>query len=122
MERTVLKMMAISALLCMGTALFAGCIAEEKTEGKVAVTPGTTPVPGERNVSPQAMNRTAGENPPVSPPAEWNMTGGQRPNPPGMDERGPRDGGFVQPSGMNGTPPAPGEAPGGMTPPVQPGS
>lgn len=115
-----MKKMVIIALLCIGTALLSGCIAEETTKTGSAVNPETSPVPGKTETLLPVLNRTPGDYPPGTPPAILNMTEGERPQPPATGEGaigGERSG---PPGGMNRTQPGPGQAPGGMVPPATP--
>jgi hypothetical protein len=104
----------------MGIVSLAGCIAEEKTQGANAGTPGTRSIPVNGDSPAKAVNRTPGDNHPVTQPVNINMTEQQWPEPPAMGDMGRGGAGLVPPGGANGTFPAAGESPGGMKPPATP--
>jgi len=100
----------------------AGCTAEEKPQKASAGTPETVSVPVNGDSPARAVNRTPGDNPPATLPAEINRTEQQWPEHPATDDMGRGDAGLVSPAKGNGTFPAPGEAHGGVKPPAPPGS
>jgi len=118
-----LKRLLIIIALCISAALMAGCTAQDS---RLTTSPDMTVVPAQGTANNQENTPLPGGDVNVTPggerglqPGGLNMTEGAP-----MQPTGGGMGGNVRPSGldegMNGTPPAPGERPGGMQPPDPP--
>ncbi len=115
------RKIVILAVLCIFAALLAGCTSTERLETSgpeltVQPTPGGEMTHKNMTAITGDVNQTIyGER--GLQPADMNMTPGGSFQPPG--EGGAPDWQSRQPGPMNGSPPSPGEMPGGMKPPEQ---